>query len=146
VLAYKGETFGVTTSASTEALYDAFEVLCHAIGTCAPRNKAIFGLNAFATQAGIHQAGMLRAPITYESIEPARFGRERRMLVGRHSGRAVLRFLFEDMDMPVDDQVIDDLYGEYIANRTNGECVEMHCLRDMITSRLGAGQRELALH
>jgi hypothetical protein len=50
------------------------------------------------------------------------------------------------MDVPVDDQVIDDLYGEYIANRTNGECVEMHCLRDMITSRLGAGQRELALH
>jgi 2-isopropylmalate synthase len=146
VLAYKGETFGVTTSASTEALYGAFEVLCRAIGTCAPRNKAIFGLNAFATQAGIHQAGMLRAPITYEAIEPGRFGRERRMLVGRHSGRAVLRFLFEDMDVPVDDKMIDDLYGEYIANRTNGECVEMHCLRDMITSRLGAGQRELALH
>ncbi|OZM73577.1 pyruvate carboxyltransferase [Amycolatopsis antarctica] len=139
VLTYKGEQFGARTTARAEGLYDAFQILRRSIGLQVPRNKAIFGVNAFATQAGIHQAGMLRDPITYEYIEPHRFGRERSMLVGRHSGRSILRFLFEQLELPMNDSVIDDLYEEYIANRTNGECVSMSELRGIITDKLSAG-------
>ena len=51
-----------------------------------PRNKPIFGKYVFGTAAGIHQQGMLSDPSTYEYVEPARFGRERSLLIGRHSG------------------------------------------------------------
>jgi 2-isopropylmalate synthase len=132
VLMYNGPAIGATTGASTEGLYAAYELLCQAINLSPPRNKAIFGENAFATQAGIHQAGMLRDPITYEHVEPARFGRERTILVGRHSGRAVLRYLFRDMRLPVDEQLVDSLYEKYVANRTNGECMELEALREII--------------
>src|SRR5262249_11370395 len=66
VLHYKGEEYGCTTTARPQALEKVFASLCAAIGITPSRNKAIVGANSFATLAGIHQAGMLRAPITYE--------------------------------------------------------------------------------
>jgi 2-isopropylmalate synthase len=138
VLTYRGDVLGATTTARTAGLHRAFELLCSTIGLTAPRNKAIFGVNAFATQAGIHQAGMLRAPITYEFVEPARFGRERTILVGRHSGRAVLRYVFDDLGLPVDERLVDAIYEENVANRTNGDCVDLAGIREIIRSRLTA--------
>ncbi|MET0233013.1 MAG: hypothetical protein ABW224_00070 [Kibdelosporangium sp.] len=136
VLTYRGDALGATTTARTAGLQQAFELLCSTIGLTAPRNKSIFGVNAFATQAGIHQAGMLRAPITYEFVEPERFGRERTILVGRHSGRAVLRYVFDDLGLPVDEQLVDAIYEENVANRTNGDCVDLAGIGEIIRSRL----------
>ncbi|MFI9386741.1 LeuA family protein [Kutzneria sp. NPDC052558] len=138
VLAYRGDAIGATTGVRTEGLQHAFELLSAAIGLEAPRNKAIFGVNAFATQAGIHQAGMLRSPITYEYIEPFRFGRERKILVGRHSGRAVLRHVLTELGLPVDGSFVDSLYEEHVANRTNGDCLDMAGLREIILDRHAA--------
>ncbi|WP_107656417.1 LeuA family protein [Nocardia suismassiliense] len=138
VLTYKSAEVGATTTARTEGLYRAFQVLHKAIGLTAPRNKAIFGLNAFATQAGIHQAGMLRDPITYQYIDPTRFGRQRSMLVGRHSGHAVLRYVYENMGLPVDEAAVDDIYREFVANRTNGDCIDLAGVRELILCRQSA--------
>ncbi|MFI6044201.1 LeuA family protein [Nocardia sp. NPDC051321] len=132
VLTYNGDAIGATTTAEPEGLYTAFEILCETIALTPPRNKAIFGVNAFATQAGIHQAGMLRAPITYEYIEPVRFGRQRSLLVGRHSGRAVLRHALDELGLPVDEQLVDRVYTEQIANRSNGECLDLAGLSELM--------------
>ena len=125
VLLYKGEHYGVRTELRTEQLYSVFQLVSEFIALPQPRNKAIFGVNAFATQAGIHQAGMLRAPITYEYVEPDRFGRERSMLVGRHSGRSVVRYALEREGLPVTDELVDLLYERYVADRSNGECISL---------------------
>lgn len=138
VLTYKSAEIGATTTAHTEGLYRAFQVLRRAIGLTPPRNKAIFGVNAFATQAGIHQAGMLRSPITYQYIEPARFGRQESMLVGRHSGHAVLRYAFQSMGLPVDEEAVDHIYREFVANRTNGECIDLAGVRELISQHQSA--------
>ncbi len=134
VLVYKGEAIGATTDVEPEGLRHAYELLCKTIGLTPPRNKAIFGVNAFATQAGIHQVGMLRDPITYEYVEPSRFGRERTMLVGRHSGRAVLRHVTEQLRLPVDERLIDTVYERHIANRTNGDCIDLDGVRRLIAA------------
>jgi 2-isopropylmalate synthase len=143
VLAYRGAVIGATSGLRTEGLQHAFELLSRAIGLAAPRNKAIFGVNAFATQAGIHQAGMLRAPITYEYIEPSRFGRERAMLVGRHSGRAVLRHALSELGLPADEEFIGRFYEEHIANRTNGDCIDLTGVQKLMTRTyaMAAGAR-----
>ncbi|GAA4824689.1 hypothetical protein GCM10023220_68120 [Streptomyces ziwulingensis] len=132
VLTYKAEELHSTTTARTEGLWAAFEALSEAIGLPAPRNKALFGVNAFATQAGIHQAGLLRSHLSYEYVEPSRFGRERTMLVGRHSGRAVLRHVLTEMRAPADDQLVEELYETYIANRGDGTCLRLSELRALI--------------
>ncbi|MEV7187268.1 pyruvate carboxyltransferase [Kitasatospora sp. NPDC093102] len=136
VLLYKGEQLGVTSRLRTEKLYDAYLILGRIIGMSAPRNKAIFGENAFATQAGIHQAGMLRNPVTYEYVEPHLFGRERGILIGRHSGRNVIRNMFDQMGLGVERELLDEIYDTYIAGRKDGTCIELGELRQIITGRL----------
>ena len=50
-------------------------------------NKAIVGDNAFAHEAGIHQDGMVKNPLTYEIMRPESVGAPATKLVlGRHSG------------------------------------------------------------
>ena len=51
-------------------------------------NKAIVGANAFAHEAGIHQDGMLKNPLTYEIMRPDTIGlTESKLVLGKHSGR-----------------------------------------------------------
>lgn len=139
VLAFKGEALGLTTSIVLDGLVPAFEVLAGLIGISAPRNKAVLGLNSFATQAGIHQDGILKNPATYEFLDPQRFGLKRSLLVGRHSGRAVLRYLLQQLGTAPDPELVDQLYAEFIAARSGGECDELDDLMVDIAARIGAG-------
>ncbi len=138
VLAYKAAAIGASTRVGTAGMYDVFRLLCQTIGPSAIRHKPIFGDNVFATQAGIHQAGMLRSPITYEYVEPERFGRERAILVGRHSGRNVVRYLLRQLGHEADPGLLEEVYQEYIADRVGGECVELEELRQVLTDRIAA--------
>jgi homocitrate synthase NifV len=59
-----------------------------------PDGKCIVGSAAFTHESGIHVAGLLRDPETYEALRPERVGRTRRIVLGKHSGRtAVLHAL-----------------------------------------------------
>ena len=52
-----------------------------------PPNKAIVGANAFAHEAGIHQDGVLKNPLTYEILKPESVGAPgTRIVLGKHSG------------------------------------------------------------
>ncbi|MEU3566938.1 pyruvate carboxyltransferase [Kitasatospora sp. NPDC036755] len=135
VLLYKAGHYGFSTTIRTERLFEAYQVLARAISMETPRNKSIFGQYSFATQAGIHQAGMLARPETYEYLEPTRVGRERSMLVGRHSGRVILAHLLEQLAVPATPELLDELYQEYIASRTGGECDELHVVRASLAER-----------
>jgi homocitrate synthase NifV len=55
-----------------------------------PAGKPIVGSAAFTHESGIHVAGLLRDPETYEALRPERFGRSRRIVLGKHSGRAAV--------------------------------------------------------
>jgi 2-isopropylmalate synthase len=132
VLIYRGEILGCATSAKPEGLYAAFEILSRSIGLPVPRNKAIFGINAFATAAGIHQAGVLRAPVTYEYLDPRQFGRERAIVVGPRSGRAVVRHVLLDIGVEADEHLIDRIYDDHIACRAGGDCIDLPGLRQEI--------------
>lgn len=54
-------------------------------------NKAVVGSNVFATEAGIHQDGMLKHPETYVPFPPEAVGAEKfQFVLGKHSGRAAI--------------------------------------------------------
>jgi 2-isopropylmalate synthase len=74
------------------------------IGVAVQPNKAIVGANAFAHEAGIHQDGVLKAPITYEIMTPQSIGRPANELVlGKHSGRHAFRDRLDELGFGVED-------------------------------------------
>ena len=80
------------TDIQTEELFASSQMLTRLTGMTVQRNKAIVGRNAFAHEAGIHQDGILKNPLTYEIISPEAVGVPKRSLVlGKHSGRNALR-------------------------------------------------------
>lgn len=66
------------------------------IGIRVPRNKAVVGNNIFAHESGIHTAGVIKNPFTYEAYAPELVGQERRLLIGDSSGLEVLRLKVEE--------------------------------------------------
>ncbi|WP_410667834.1 LeuA family protein [Amycolatopsis sp. cmx-4-68] len=137
VLAYKSDRYGCHTDIDLARLYPAYGVLRRIIDLPEPRNKAIFGEYAFATAAGIHQQGMLSNPVTYEYVEPARFGRQRSLVVGRHSGRAVLRHVLAQLGVD-DDELVDELYRVHVAERTGGDSEDLSVIRRRLAAELAA--------
>jgi 2-isopropylmalate synthase len=63
-----------------------------------PVNKPVAGENLFATEAGIHQDGLLKNPDTYLPYRPERIGAEGiRLILGRHSGRSAVARRLEEL-------------------------------------------------
>jgi 2-isopropylmalate synthase (EC 2.3.3.13) len=62
-----------------------------------PPNKAIVGANAFSHESGIHVHGILSHPLTYEPINPAVVGAERRIVIGKHSGKHAVEYVVKQL-------------------------------------------------
>ena len=58
------------TNIVLENIYPTSRLLSSITGVNVPPNKAVVGANAFAHEAGIHQDGILKNPLTYEIIFP----------------------------------------------------------------------------
>ena len=72
------------------------------------------GENAFAHEAGIHQHGMLQHAQTYEIMRPEDVGfPSTRLVLGKHSGRHVLRKRLEDLGHEIDAQKLDRAFDEF---------------------------------
>lgn len=66
------------------------------IGIRVPRNKSVVGRNIFAHESGIHTAGIIKNPFTYEPYPPEIVGGKRQLLIGDSSGLEVIRFKVEE--------------------------------------------------
>jgi len=77
-------------------------------------NKAIVGSNAFAHEAGIHQDGILKNRRTYEIMNAADVGfGETRLVLGKHSGRNVLRWKLEALGYQISASDLDGLFRRF---------------------------------
>lgn len=64
------------------------------------KHKPIIGENVFRHESGIHVDGVLKNPLTYENFNPADIGQKRKIMYGKHSGKAVIRSLLERNNLP----------------------------------------------
>jgi 2-isopropylmalate synthase len=115
-LAVRRESFGVTTGIRLEELFPASRLLTEITGAQVAPNKAIVGSNAFAHEAGIHQDGIIKNPLTYEIISPQTVGVPARSLVlGKHSGRNALRLTLRDLGYEANDTELAEVYTRVTA-------------------------------
>lgn len=64
--------------------------------------KSIVGDAAFTHESGIHVSALLRNPETYEAVDPRRFGRKRKFVLGKHSGTAAVVNALQDIGLTAD--------------------------------------------
>ena len=87
----KNKYYGVKIGIKTEELFKTSQLVAELTGLAVPNNKPIVGKNVFATEAGIHQAALLKNRLTYEIIKPESVGQAgTRIVLGKHSGKHAL--------------------------------------------------------
>jgi len=78
-------------------------------------NKAVVGANAFAHEAGIHQDGMLKNPLTYEIMTPQSVGwTDTKLVLGKHSGRHGLDARLRQMGFRLSAQELQVAYRSFV--------------------------------
>jgi len=107
----RSDRYPVTTNLKLEKLYPTSRMLSKITGVSVPPNKAVVGANAFAHEAGIHQDGILKNPLTYEIIVPEKVGvPARRLVLGKHSGRNAFRARLAELGYETTDAELAECY------------------------------------
>ncbi|MEV5409635.1 homocitrate synthase [Thermopolyspora sp. NPDC052614] len=94
----------------------AFKALARLVARAArrpvPHGKAVVGGSVFAHESGIHVDGVLKSPATYEPFDPAEVGGRRRLVLGKHSGRASLRHALAQCGLQAADEQLGPLLDD----------------------------------
>jgi D-citramalate synthase len=94
-----------------ERVYDLAQLVAKLTGIPLAPNKAVVGQNAFTHESGIHTDGTLKDDEMYEPYPPEKVGRERRLALGKHAGRAGVQAALAEHDLTVDDDQLDEIVG-----------------------------------
>ena len=87
--------YGINVGIDTCQFKEISKFVVQASGCDVPPWKAIVGDNAFAHESGIHGHGVLQNPATYEPFTPEEVGRERRLVIGKHTGKHLITNLLQ---------------------------------------------------
>jgi 2-isopropylmalate synthase len=121
------------TAVASEQLYPASQMLSEITGVEVQPNKAVIGRNAFAHEAGIHQDGMLKNPLTYEIMTPKSVGvPDSRLVLGKHSGRHALGLRCEQLGYHFERRELDEVYRKFVVLADQIKHVEDHHLLQLI--------------
>jgi 2-isopropylmalate synthase len=110
-IAVRQSHYAIRTGIKLSEIYPASQLLAQITGTGVAPNKAVVGANAFAHEAGIHQDGIIKNPLTYEIISPEAVGvPQRKLVLGKHSGRNAVRARLVELGHQPGDAELDECY------------------------------------
>ena len=95
-----------STGVDTQALVPISHLVARASGRQVAFNKSIVGEAVFTHESGIHIDGLLKNAATYESFDPSELGRQRRTVLGKHSGSQAVRQAYVQMGVVLDDDAL----------------------------------------
>jgi homocitrate synthase NifV len=94
------------TGVDTQALVAISCLVARASGRQVAFNKSIVGEAVFTHESGIHIDGLLKNAATYESFDPSELGRQRRTVLGKHSGSQAVRQAYGLLGVALDDDAL----------------------------------------
>ncbi len=94
--------YGFHTGIKLEKLYELAKLVERYSGIPIHPQAPIIGENAFTHESGIHVAGILENPLTYEPYEPEMIGRKRKIVLGKHSGRKSVEYKLKELNIKGD--------------------------------------------
>jgi homocitrate synthase NifV len=87
--------FGIDLGIDLTKLKGISDLVAAATGHPVPPWQPVVGDNVFAHESGIHAKGMLRDTSTFEPFPPEDVGGRRRYVLGKHSGRGLVKWVLE---------------------------------------------------
>jgi 2-isopropylmalate synthase len=142
VLRVRADKYAFETAIASEHLYPTSQMLEEITGIPVQPNKAIIGRNAFAHEAGIHQDGMLKNPLTYEIMTPRSVGvPDSKLVLGKHSGRHALSLRCEQLGYRFERRELDEIYRKFVVLADEIKHVLDHHLLELIRENGAEGHR-----
>ena len=124
----------------TEGLTDLTKFVFEAAKIPMPTNQPWVGPNAFSHESGIHVAAVLNCPLTYECLDPEQVGNRRRLVLGKHSGTALVKSRLGERNVSAtQDQICDIVRGIKKAGEDHGRVSdeEFWKLVDQVMAKTG---------
>ena len=132
-LRVRPDRYAFETGITGDQIFPASQMLSEITGVAVQPNKAVTGRNAFAHEAGIHQDGVLKNPLTYEIMTPQSVGvPDSRLVLGKHSGRHALAIRCEQLGYQFDRHALDDVYRRFVRLADKIKHVEDHHLLELV--------------
>ena len=100
--------YGIETM-KLEEVYDLAQLVANKTGMALPPNKAVVGQNAFTHESGIHTDGTLKDDAMYEPYPPEKVGRQRRLALGKHAGRAGVEAALDEHGVDVTETQVSEI-------------------------------------
>lgn len=102
------DQYGRTAKIDTTKLAPLCKLVAELTGIRMAPNKPIAGETIFATEAGIHQDGLLKNIDTYLPFRPDRVGVSGvKLVLGRHSGRKAVAHRLEELGLKLSDAEVN---------------------------------------
>lgn len=127
------DLYGPTGRLDVRRLVPTCRLVSELTGIPLPTNKPVAGRTIFATEAGIHQDGLLKNPDTYLPFRPELVGAEGLELVlGRHSGRRAVEHRLNALGIRFDDAHVSAVL-DAIKSQPKGVLLSDEWLRELVT-------------
>ena len=91
------QLYGRETGVTPAALPAVSALVARASGRPVPAGKSIVGEAVFTHESGIHVDGLLKDHRNYQGLDPALVGRDHRIVLGKHSGKAAVRHVYASL-------------------------------------------------
>jgi D-citramalate synthase len=101
--------YRIDTGIKCQDIYQLSRLVSRMTGLPLGTNKAIVGENAFTHEAGIHVHGLMADTKTYEPIHPETVGRKRRIVLGKHAGKASVELALREFGIGVSDAQLSQI-------------------------------------
>jgi homocitrate synthase NifV len=102
---------GIESGVDMQRFPSISQLVAEASGRIVAANKSIVGEAVFTHESGLHVDGLLKDPATYENFDPAQVGRDRRLVLGKHSGSHGVKHAYAQLGISLRDdeapQVLD---------------------------------------
>ena len=114
-------------------------MVANASGRAIAANKAVVGSAIFTHESGIHVSGLLRDPKNYQFLDPAEFGRANKIVLGKHSGAATVRWAFNELGTKLDNaeckEILSYVREHYVTNKIPPSHEELWHFYSMVKSQ-----------
>ena len=90
----------------TTKFKEVSEMVSNFTGLPIPKTHPFVGDNVFTHESGIHVAAILENPRTYEPISPALVGNKRNFVLGKHSGRRLIKQIMDENSIDANEELL----------------------------------------